>query len=160
MTPQQPNTGMHIPNTSSIRRKTEDVLLARKETGCSPKWNKLKRLLNPTNADERAASKQFKNCIGRPVMHVNENDGGPRGSGAEGTCIVCNKTMNWYCVDCGNWCCHHRSQPDGVGYFRDINTYHGSNGSSHHITGKVTYLMSCHPKYLCSCSIAENGEGD
>jgi hypothetical protein len=41
--------------------------------------------------------------------------------------------------------------------FSDIKTYHGSNGSSHHITRKVTCLMSCHPKYLCSCSIAENG---
>jgi hypothetical protein len=57
VTPQQPNTGMYIPNTSSIRRKTKDVLLARKETGHLPKQNKLKRLLNPTNADERAASK-------------------------------------------------------------------------------------------------------
>jgi hypothetical protein len=80
------------------------VLLVRKKTGRLPKQNKLKRLLNPTNADECAASNRFKNCIRRPVMHVNEKDGGPRGSGAEGTWIVCNKTTDWYCVDCGNWC--------------------------------------------------------
>jgi hypothetical protein len=43
-----------------------------------------------------------------------------------------------------------------VEYFRDINIYHRSNSSSCHITGKVTCLMSCDPKYLCSCSIAEN----
>jgi hypothetical protein len=42
---------MYIPNTSSIQRKTKDVLLARKEIGRSLKQNKLKRLLNPTNAD-------------------------------------------------------------------------------------------------------------
>jgi hypothetical protein len=43
-----------------------------------------------------------------------------------------------------------------VEYFRDINICHTSNSSSCHITRKVTCLMSCDPKYLCSCSIAEN----
>jgi hypothetical protein len=70
VTPQQPiRPNVHIPNTSAIRRKTEDVCLPRKETGRSPKKNKLKRLLKPSSADERAASKRFKACIGRLVLH-------------------------------------------------------------------------------------------
>jgi hypothetical protein len=43
VTLQQPRMPMHVPNTSSIWKKMEDVLLARKETGRSPKKNVLKR---------------------------------------------------------------------------------------------------------------------
>jgi hypothetical protein len=63
VTPRQPRPSMHVPNTSFIRRKTEDVSLARKETGCSPKKNKLKRLLNPTNANDRAVTTSLRPMV-------------------------------------------------------------------------------------------------
>jgi hypothetical protein len=159
VTPRQPvRPTTHVPNTSSIRRKTEDVYLPRKETGRSPKKNKLKRLLNPSSADERAASKRFKACIGRPIFRVSEENGDIRGAGAEGTCIVCNNRTNWYCVGCGNWCCANRSPPEGADYVRDVNTYCGNSGINRHITGRKTCLMACHPKYLCFGPCDENEE--
>jgi hypothetical protein len=41
-----------------------------------------------------------------------------------------------------------RSQPDGPEYFRDIDTYRGNKGIAHHITGRITCLMSCHPHFF------------
>ena len=152
VTPRQPRANnvasFHVPNMSSIRRKTEDVALVTKETGHSPKRNVLKRLLQPTAAKDREASKRFKNCPGCPVYRVSEEEGTNRGPGAQGTCIVCTRETNWYCVECRNWCCHDVSQPDGPEYFRDIDTYHGNKGIARHITGRITCLMSCHPHFL------------
>jgi hypothetical protein len=59
VTLQQSQMPMHVSNMSSIQRKMEDVLLARKETGWSPKKNVLKRLEAPMDADKLVASKQF-----------------------------------------------------------------------------------------------------
>lgn len=93
----------------------------------------------------------------RPVL--DKVNGGSRGAGAQGTCIVCDKKTNWYCIECGNWCCNNKSPPNASAeYFRDINTYIGQNGTSHHITGKLTCLMTSHPKYLCCGPIADNEE--
>jgi len=110
VTPRQQRTGgpisFHVPNTSSIRRKTDDVSLVTKNTGLSPKRNQLKRLSQPTTAKDREASKRFKSCPGCPVYRVSEENGEYRGPGAQGKCIVCSREMNWYCVECRNWCCH------------------------------------------------------
>jgi hypothetical protein len=54
VTPQQPRMPMHVPNMSSIQRKMEDLLLAQKETGWSPKKNVLKRLEARSNECRRA----------------------------------------------------------------------------------------------------------
>jgi hypothetical protein len=59
--------------------------------------------------------------------------------------VLCAMTR---CIGCGNWCCAHRSLPEGADYFRDINTYLGNNGFRCHISGKLTCLISCHPHYL------------
>lgn len=40
-------SGRHVPNTSSLRRKTKDVSLSSKVTGLSPKRNALKRFMTP-----------------------------------------------------------------------------------------------------------------
>jgi len=149
------DTVSHVPNTSSIRRKTEDVSLVMRSTGLSPKRNQLKRLLEPATVKDREASKRFKSCPGCPVYRVSEDKGKYRGPGAQGSCIVCGRETNWYCVECRNWCCHDVSQPDGPEYFRDINTYSGLKGSHHHITGRLTCLMSCHPRFLRVESIGE-----
>jgi hypothetical protein len=65
------------------------------------------------NADERVASKPFKACVGHPVLCVGEVNGGSRGAGAQGTCIVCDKKMNnWlvlHCVQQLGWCCNYKS---------------------------------------------------
>jgi hypothetical protein len=89
----------------------------------------------------------FKACVRHPFLHVSEVNGGSRGARAQGTCIVCEKKrLNWYCIECGNWCCNNKSLPNASSkYFRDINTYIGQNGTSHHITGKLTCLMTSHP---------------
>ena len=95
----------------------------------------------------------LKACVGHPVLCVGEVNGGSRGAGAQGTCIVCDKKMNnWLVLHCVQQLVlqsNNKSPPNGSSeYFRDINTYIGQNGTSHHITGKLTCLMTSHPKYL------------
>jgi hypothetical protein len=69
--------------------------------------------------------------------------------------VLCATTRR---IGCGNWCCAHRSPPEGADYFGDINTYLGNNGIRRHISGKLTCLISCHPHYLMCGLTLENEE--
>ncbi len=115
------------------------LLQWRRQVCQPPKRDILKRLLKPTTT-----------CLGKPVLHVSEEDGKLRGAGAHGTFIVCRMETNWYCIKCRNWCCNRSPPNGGVEYFRDVNMHHARKGTNHHITGKFTCLMSCHPCFLCA----------
>mmetsp|Transcript_28857 Transcript_28857/g.52205 ORF Transcript_28857/g.52205 Transcript_28857/m.52205 type:complete len:720 (+) Transcript_28857:272-2431(+) len=158
VSPQQSQAIPRVSKPAPIRRSTEDVLLPAARTGRSPQKNKLKRLMNPSTADEQVASKRLKSCIGRPWFRVCATTGKSRGAGAEGACIVCNKRTNWYCRGCGNRCCAHRSPPEGPEFYRDISSGGGSNDPSKYITARRTCLMACHPSYLTSGWSVESNE--
>ena len=121
---------------------TQLVRCVTKETCHSPKHNHLHRLKNDTKINQEIA-KRFKHCPGKPVLRVSDIDKSSKGPGGRGTCIVCKKRTNWYCILCRNWACHHKTESN-IKYMVDVH----EDKEGHRITAVKTCFIDCHPNFL------------
>ena len=130
-------------NTShSLRSDAEYTNSIARETCLSPKQDTLENLMSNTALHSDVINR-FKFCKGKPVCRVSDVDYTRSGSHAKGSCIVCKKRTNWYCILCRNFACHDTTD-SSIKYITDANKCKKGN----HIAAVKSCFIHCHPNYL------------
>ena len=129
-----PQSDAHVPNLGLESEVTNRIA---KETYLSPKKAILESFETDFNMNNEVRNR-FKYCKGKPVFRVSNAGYSHQGLRVRGSCIVCKKRTNWYCIECRNWGCHNRSEST-VKRIVDANVNH----IGHRITAVKSCFMHC-----------------